>query len=394
MAILGPQLELQELIQAIGIDPRLEWSSKKFNTFFRLANKKDPYSTAELVEEIIPFHELRQLSRRTVCRVIGLEAIKDTARCKAHPHIEYKIPLLIYHFWYEDEVVSANLPMHCSTYGYSSKLGLSMVYRMTELKPTHNENNQAIKWCYRTRCWTWAPNSRQCMKRYNQSEDCPSEAFRMAQPPVTLLADSQAVLPAQCQICYTWFKDTNQLVEHACHRSIEERIQTGCYLQNRIELHFDLDIGDETMSTCFIYVCHCCSMIFVRSRCFLSHSRFCDPSSARGNWTAYSRIDANSTMLPIQRNPGTLLVTGTPFLKLRSGCSNCLRSFTKQATGPGNNYYIAKNNNVLRWAFMTHALMLKAYSTQRSIVLLAKRNTTDLSQLKKRKVAYEVTMFL
>jgi hypothetical protein len=99
-------------------------------------------------------------------------------------------------------------------------------------------------------------------------------------------------------------------------------------------------------------------------------------------------------MLPIQRHPGTLLVTGTPFLKLRSGCSHCLRSFTKQATGPGNNYYVAKNNNVLRWAFMTHALMLKAYSAQRSIVLLAKCNTTDLSQLKNTKIAYEVTMFL
>ena len=359
------------LIAELGVNPLTTRSFKSFKNFFKRANARAPQETAELIDNIITFHEFKRLRLRNVCQVIGIEVVKDTAYCKADPFIDYLVPNLTYFHRARSGLLSANLPMHCSTYGFFAKLGLDAVYQMTEIRPTHNQNNAHVKWCSSKRTWTWTPTNRRTCEMI---EDCPFSAFRAMRFPRSLAANFHGSLPLQCYRCQIWTKDSDQMASHQCYRPQAQHPDSACNDPQRIDITYELDNITLTTKMQLILCCGNCMMFFTKTDCYQSHLQFCRQSRC-----SRFRISPSKSLLPLHNQPRSLLIEGSPFRKLRCGCSHCLRSFY------GADHLVTKYKRTLKWTYIILSLLLRNFSRTRSLLHVREGTKTRRISLTKNK---------
>ena len=365
---------LEEQIQEQGRDPRSLKTALQLRGFLNRANKTIPFYLETLAELERPVNTVPLLFRSHT--VVTIHSLRKLTNADKQPR-KYRIPALK-HFWLEQEqgqtkLVTACLPLHCCTFGFSIKLKLHYTHLMTTLTSELCKNDGAL-WCSRSRAWHWdklcitnvpsiflQPRSTDFHATQLQLTDAPPEVEVYFQLPTHLSANLAAIKPLRCDKCKLWFKDYLQLVAHTCfHKS--NLGPHPCGSEKRIQLTAEFELRRDNED---ILVCEDCMMFFFSTPCLQNHQSICrsdDHSRCKNSWKlAYGCVRPWRTLMANEANHA-LYLQGTPFRKLRPGCENCLRTLSPEGIWLGAAERADAHQHLLKWTkFVFYQTLRRVY---------------------------------
>ena len=216
-------------IREQGCDPRTIQRAESFRNFFRRACRREPRQlhilATEVFSEVVQFNELRDFlpPENVYCKVVGLKTVILQGRIEEM----FRVPACTF-FWKNgrNAICTASLPLHCCTYGYSAKLGRTVVPLLTQLTAAHIGQDDVV-WCSHARTWSWKrvslPHLKAPFRRINDQfasipwvNDLPAVALDDLRPPRFLAACWHGIRPLQCLWCQIWFSNYVHFAEHDC----------------------------------------------------------------------------------------------------------------------------------------------------------------------------------
>ena len=335
-------------------DNNLELKMKQRQNAIRRKKERNPLFIADSMETSQPHHVLRQMDGTEIVQIAGAMLYGYSNQDQLRRNF-YKVPVIL-NFNYNTQVTTS-LCLFCCFYGYSAKLREQIVYSHSLLITQNNPGGNKIRWCSLERTWIW---SQPRLAIDFCPPDCPPVVFsRMvnaARTPYKLTASLQGTLPLRCSFCLFWTADYSNLLAHKCHSSSSQIVRSiGC---NRRAVPITLDTEESYEEPNFMLVCPHCMLFFFHTLCLQAHEPFCGVFH-------YSRISPEKTLEPLHRHsainePSSLLVKGTPFRKLRCGCSHCLKHLCPQGSWLGVSFLAVRQITLARWIYMTVSVYLRA----------------------------------
>ena len=350
-----------------------------------LRRKKDwnPLFIADSMETSRPLHVLRQMDGIEVVQMAGAMLCGCSNQDQVRRNF-YKVPVLLYFNF--DTKVTTSLCLHCCLYGFSARLKEQIVYSHSLLITQNNPGGNKIRWCSLERTWTW---SQPRLAIDFCPPDCPPVVFsRMvnaARTPYKLTASLRGALPLRCSFCHVWTADYPSLLAHECHNPFSRMVcSTGCDNQT---IPITLENEESHEEPTFMLVCPRCMLFFHDTLCLRAHEPFCGVFH-------YSRISPAKTLEPLHRQPSSLLIKGTPFRKLRCGCSHCLKHLYPQGSWLGVSFLAARQVTLARWINLATSVLLRAVFLRGSLKQFAALSQSTKALKRRRTLSREILQFL
>ena len=364
MILVLSMLEYQSFEQ--GRDPRRCRNPHQFRSFFMRMKRSHPLHLHALTSNVLSIQQLKDLPEDIdCCKVTALATLSSVGR-----RVEaYRLPTITY-FWIKQtanraHLISSCLKLHCCAYGLSSKLQIQTITALTNLNAFQTMENGTL-WCTNRRSWFWVKKRLQDHKNAPITQ-CPMEVKHVLQMPMDLAGNLFAIRPTRCNRCKIWFSDHETLSEHRCFRT-SNLGPFPCGSRQRIQLTVDFDLSLEPFE---ILVCECCMMFFCEPSCLQTHQQVCDrrplPGAMKGWRSSYGCIQPWLTLDPAD-GKGSLLLTGTPFRKLRIGCEDCLRTLAPAGLWLGAAEQAKNIKQTLTWTRWTMALYLRKFFQNKQVL--------------------------
>ena len=373
-----------------GFNPRECSGYGKFRNFFRRAREEHTFHLHYLADGTVTFKERLYVPENDLfCEIATLTPMQIHGRVME----VYRLPTLT-SFWLktqsaQKEIVTASLPLHCCAFGYNCKLGNKSVSLTTQITAAQIRQGEVI-WCSKARAWQWAkvhchpfigkPLGAPCHGPVFY-HDLPQEAWGQLELPDELPATIFAVRPLKCNWCKIWFSDYETLIEHTCfHESNLGPFQ--CMSAERITVTINFELQVDKVE---ILVCEACMMFFCTLTCLLTHQQICSRNPQQGLMKGWrSSYGCIRPWLTLEHGVdfSSLLITGTPFRKLRAGCDDCLQVLQPAGMWMGAEVHAKQVQHTLTWTRWCLSLVLRrTYQNSQTRPLL--RFLRDSGLLKK-----------